>query len=122
MLQYAQDAAETEKPWERWQWFSNCYSKWVDCETGFGFDSGIEYRRKPRTININGFEVPEPLRVAPKLGTVYYMPWLPSETLITGICWANDEYDNRMLSRGLVHLTEKAAALHAQALLSFTQK
>jgi hypothetical protein len=25
--------------------------------------SNVDYRRKPRTININGIEVPEPVRV-----------------------------------------------------------
>jgi hypothetical protein len=59
MLQYAQDAAETETPWERWEWRRG--HGWIDMTGSPLWVNEYEYRRKPRTININGLEVPEPM-------------------------------------------------------------
>ena len=127
MALYALDAAETDKPWERWEeyrrseligWISvNKHPEWDDC---------TEYRRKPRTIHINGIEVPEPCREPLACDTKYYMPalvwsvddlnggWFGSE-------WGDDDIDHTRLNSGIVHLTKEAAALHARALLSFTE-
>jgi len=117
MLQYAQDAAETETPWERWQFK---WKEWEDCEFCPEWNNEFEYRRKPRTININGIEVPEPMREVPKDGTKYYMPMCDRE--VDCSVWQNSMSDNRWLSWGVCHLTREAAELHAKALLSFTKK
>ena len=122
MLQYAQDALETETPWERWEIKFSSMGGWSSVVVPFAFLEEYEYRRKPRTININGFEVPEPLRVAPEIGTPYFLVDINIESRIDKIFWGNDKSDERWLSRGLIHLTKEAAELHAKALLSFTQK
>ena len=67
MLQYAQDAAETDRPWERWEVL--VADKWVGNGGPMMFDADIEYRRKPSVIVINGIEVPEPMRKKPEDGT-----------------------------------------------------
>lgn len=80
---------------------------------------------KKRTININGFEVPEPERNAPKMGTVWYAPEIGSsdlEDLAIVNDWEGDPWDINMLKSGLVHLSKENAELHANALLSFTKK
>jgi hypothetical protein len=80
------------------------------------------YRIKPKTININGFEVPEPLREAPKIGETYYVANtaavrdMPGETY-----WVNDKADQKWLNLGLCHSTKEAAQIHIDALLSFTR-
>lgn len=120
MLQYAQDAQETETPWERWQ--SGLGSIWIDCEKDtFLFDSGMEYRRKPETIDINGYKVPKPMRVAPKRGTTYYVASLELEDLVTRYRWDDYSEEKYLLAAGLCHLTKEAATKHAEALLSFTK-
>lgn len=80
-------------------------------------------RVKPATININGHEVPEPLRVAPTEGTAYWRVSV-SEIQLAGAAntWNDDAYDRRWLARGLCHATKEAAEQHARALLSFTIK
>lgn len=88
-------------------------------------DSAIEptqYRLKPRTININGHEVPEPLRVAPDKpgGVEYYVPWFSANGSTARFIWNDILSDHWMLSRGLCHTTRVAAEAHARALLSFT--
>lgn len=49
MAEYAQDAAETGKPWERWQ-FKWEGSHWQDIEGEcLYWETHVEYRRKPKT-------------------------------------------------------------------------
>lgn len=120
MLLYAQDAAETDKPWLRWQHQNVAETEWFQVDRHPGWRSDVVYRRKPITIRVGEFDVPEPLRVAPAVGTTYFMPELESEQLSGFSSWSNDELDFRWMSRGLCHLTREAANLHAKALLSFT--
>lgn len=85
------------------------------------------FRLKPKTITINGHEVPEPLRVAPVAGTTFYVPrldvWPASDALSPFYTYTWDAHvaDVRRLEAGLVHLTSEAAEAHARALLSFTK-
>ena len=76
-----------------------------------------------KTININGFEVPEPEREPLPIGTMYWSPYIctVSTNLVVGNYWGSHTVDNDLLNAGLVHLTKEAAELHAKALLSFTQ-
>ena len=117
MAEYAKDALETDKPWERWE--VSCqkqkykalwdHPEWVE---------NNEYRRKPKVILINGHEVPEPCRT-PLQDYVYY--WVPD--IFTGATryrWQDDDEDNSYLRNGFVHLTSEAAEKHFNALKSFT--
>ena len=74
----------------------------------------------PRTITINGIDVPSPEVVAPAVGTQCWVPHLSSEAI--KYTWSGDAYDRLDLVRGLIHLTKAAALKHAEALLSFTTK
>jgi len=125
IAQYAQDAAETEKPWERWQYKSIYDADWIDGKVDFAFYQGWEYRRKPRFILINGIEVPEPMREKPEFGASYWIPdiWDTSGRLSSSeMTWEDHETDNDWFFTGICHLTREAAELHAKALLSFTKK
>jgi hypothetical protein len=52
MRQYAEDAMETDKPWERWQ-FSAEGEPWEDIACmNPSWQPEWQYRRKPRTIRI----------------------------------------------------------------------
>ena len=103
------------------QCWNNDLQVWVElCHPNFNND--VEFRVKPRTISINGIEVPAPEQQALDAGTVYYSPYLLHEDLFEAFYWRDDDVDKRTLSRGLVHLTKEAAVRHAKALLSFTSK
>lgn len=85
-------------------------------------DRHEDYYIKPKTININGFEVPEPCRVAPKLDyTEVYLVDFGSLSKYRKVEYISSNY-YQYLEEGLVHLTKEAAKLHAKALLSFTKK
>ncbi|MDO4708234.1 MAG: hypothetical protein Q4B94_00155 [Pseudomonadota bacterium] len=128
MLEYAQDAQMTDKPWEWWELFipADEYGddRWTPLQTHPTWARHHKYRRKPRTININGYSVPEPVRRPLKDGDKYYVPALFEAVLADYYYWGDaidgDEVDRRLLERGLVHMTAEAAVVHAKALLSFT--
>lgn len=123
MAMYAEDAKETDRPWERWEFRNKDSSNWIPIDgTHPIWTYRAEYRRKPRTIMINGHEVPEPLRLMPKDGDDYFIaetdydldPDTPYE-------WESDEVDIYRFNAGLIHATKEAAIAHAKALLSFTE-
>ena len=120
MLAYAQDAMETDKPWGRWEYCSRIENLWRQAQENPTWSEENQYRRKPRTININGFEVPEPVREPLENEQKYYIPSLAFDAILT-ISWGNDKDENEWLKKGLIHLTSEAAEIHAKALLSFTQ-
>jgi len=83
----------------------------------------IELRRAgytviaPRTITVNGFEVPEPMREYPKNGTSIYVIDIGAANGVTWQYWSEAQREKRMLERGLVHTTEAAALQHFEALI-----
>ena len=124
MAQYAEDAAETDTPWVRWE-IGHVLpdTKFSPLLTHPKWDVRIKYRRKPPEpvfININGYQVPEPMRVPPAIGSEY---WYVHITISNGSCscyWAYDKTDKEFFNNGICHTTKEAAELHAKALLSFT--
>lgn len=124
MIQYGHDALITDKPWELWECrpLTDDKAKWCgfDPNTHPVWNISYEYRRKQKTININGFEVPAQVREPLEVGTVYYVSSVLTEHLSVQYRWSADATDFRSLKRGLIHLTPEAAELHAKALLSFT--
>ncbi len=81
-----------------------------------------DYRVKPKTILINGFEVPEPVRTPLKQGQEFWVAFPHAEGSLINWCWDGGDTDIRWLKRGLVHLTEESAKRHCDALLSFTER
>ena len=47
MALYAKDAAETDKPWERWEWFDPFLNQWSSLNSFPSWAPRIKYRRKP---------------------------------------------------------------------------
>ena len=117
MAEYAKDAAETDMPWERWE-FSMNSQDYKPLHKHPSWGEGNKYRRKPKVILINGYEVPEPHRERLVDGDVYW-----TFTFADGVIalrWLSDEDDINYLKNGVVHLTKEAAEKHFNALTSFT--
>ena len=121
MLLYAEDAAETDKPWERWEFKSG--------DTGFNgclkhpeWNDHFEYHRKPKTITVNGIEVPEPIREELKNIERYYLAYPISEELYSEYYWTGAKPDKLWLEKGLIHSTREAAIAHAKAMLAPSQR
>ena len=114
MLQYAQDAAETDKPWERWEWKGG--RGWYPLASEFAFSIHYEYRRKPKTL-IYTVTIPEPLLEAPEVGTIVYIPTPLAKKLASAYCWYGDPPDECLLKRGLCFATGEDAIAAAKAML-----
>ena len=116
MAQYAQDAMETDKPWDRWQFRSVGAKNWLNCRCGIGFSDLCEYRRKPRTLTYS-VTIPEPLREAPHDGKVCFVPNIASNRFYFNTSWDGDCVDNFRLERGLCFATKEDAIAAAIAML-----
>ena len=119
MAEYAKDALETNKPWERWE-FSKTGRDYDSLHEHPSWNPDIKYRSKPKVILINGYEVPEPHRTPLKDGEVYWALTLFSSA--TSLRWKDDDFDNSYLENGFIHLTKEAAEKHFNAVRSFTAK
>ena len=71
MRLYAEDAFQTTEPWVRWE-FSEDGARW--CQSTFDptWSTVLQYRRKARTITVDGVELPAPETEAPAYGTKIY--------------------------------------------------
>ena len=123
MAEYAKDAAETDKPWERWE-FSYKNQEYKPLEWHPTLAVGNKYRRKPSTpkvILINGHEVPEPRRTPLGIGDTYWTFTFFFAGVIE-VYWDGDSEDHNAFKNGFIHLTKEAAEKHFNALKSFTAK
>ena len=114
MLQYAQDWAETDAPWKRWQVTSH-RNEWVALFGHPYWREENEYRRKPRTLTYT-ITIPEPLREAPEVGEVYYI----AAPMVDSLCrerWSGSELEMRWLKRGLCFANKEDAIAAAKAML-----
>ena len=114
MLQYAQDAAETDKPWERWEWKGG--RGWHTLSSESAFSIHYEYRRKPRTLTYT-VTIPEPLREAPETGSWYWLAEKAGDDFTSRFKWKGDDCDNSWLKRGLCFATREEAIAAAKAML-----
>lgn len=82
-------------------------------------ESDVSIRVKVDTININGFNVPRPLRELPAIGARYWVVQLSETQLTFSVNNSEDATDSSWIKKGICHLTRDSAIMHAKALLSF---
>lgn len=122
MLQYAQDAAETETPWERWEWRAGSNMPFEACANNPAWAPEHAYRRKPQTITVNGFEVPAPVKEAAEHQLLWAAdPAHSAWAFSMAYRLAHSEHV-RQFRRGLLHTTKEAAVAHAKAMLGIDPK
>ena len=119
MLQYAQDAQETDKPWERWE-YNRCDGfGWVDMKSHPLWTTKASYCRKQKTLSVtlaNGEVVswPAPHRTELEYGDAYFYIDVDGAAVVEE--WDCVAWDISTLSNGWLHLTKEAAEQHADAL------
>lgn len=120
LMAKAAEIAKTDKEW--WKHFeikTLHFDAWSDMDNEVFFDND-EYRLKPRYIDINGHQVPEPVWEPLEEDQEYWIADIRYAPSVFN--WENNDADNRWLERGIIHITKEAAETHSAALLSFTQK
>lgn len=123
MLQYAQDAMETDKPWERWEvrMAANVQPNAVfeRLSSHPEWHTSNEYRRKPQTIKVGKWEFPKPIEQPLGCTDVYYyvdFNMEKAEFIPFSDTWTNNQYDDDRLTGNLCHLSYDAALAHADVL------
>lgn len=120
MAEYAEVAKTNPKPWEEFQYDMGNYI-WYNLNKHPKWNVNYTYRRKPKTIRIGEYDVPEPLKVKPEYGATYYTIYF-DHSCYNKLVWIDDDDDEYNYQQGLAHATKEAAILHAEAILSFTKK
>ncbi|TDB48050.1 hypothetical protein [Photorhabdus luminescens] len=118
MMQYAQDAFKTDKPWELWEIYNPRICEWKNANSNICFIELCRYRRKPEMITVGKVSFPKPVDYKLEYNDEYFM--LDLTTTISSIrklIWKNDICDNRFLELGIIHLTKEAAKQHVEALI-----
>ncbi len=132
IIEYGNDATKTDEPWKLWRCKHISKCEWSNLRTHPEWHTFNIYERIPQAININGFEVPEPVRSELNHGDEYFIPSFGDfggGTLIHECRWSSNEFNNDVcvkidlerLNNGLIHLSREAAEIHCKALLSFTK-
>lgn len=117
MLQYAQDAAETDKPWERWEWRDVNTDQFITCNQHPSWSLNGGFRRKPQVIRVGRHTFPRPIRERPRKGDVYwYVGMSQGEHYVCSTYWQHYDEDYGRLNKSVCHLTEAAAQAHADTL------
>ena len=95
--------------------------EWEDKLSGKLFADG-SYRIKPKTINVNGFEIVAGEKSSLSKGDLYFVPCPRKMVRFVSSEWLETSYDERILKDGLVHLTVENAIAHAKAMLGIDPK
>ena len=121
MMIYAKQAAEMDEPWKLWEAKARgcCTYEKLAHHPEWWEDS--EYRKIPKTLNINGHEVQEPMRHYPEIGVQYWYIDTNSGDLCEWVTWQEYDSDKRNLRLGICHLTRDNCIAHAKALFSFSE-
>jgi hypothetical protein len=100
----------------------SCYLTWTK-DGGYDIDGDIcdldiiGMYPASKTRIINGFEVPAPEAKEPGYGATYFTPSLAYITMAVDHKWNNDDFDARVLKRGIVFLSAEDAIANAKAMM-----
>ena len=124
MMQYAQDAMETDKPWELWEYSHASSNGWRNLDKMPSWRIGNDYRRKPKMLSVwlaNGDVVswPEPVKEL-RSGDDYWYIGASGGAHFDSyqIC----DTENKIICMGVVHLTREAAEQHSEALFKINNQ
>ena len=124
MLQYAQDANETKTPWLRWEFKDPIGSNtWSTCETHPRWWTSLDYRRKPQTVTVNGFDVPKPLENIEAGQVVWFSDptltdWAGEDRFVSDAGWParGVAWQKMLKERKLYHANKEDAVAYAKAM------
>lgn len=116
-IEYLEDCKVSAEPWLGWEHQLKLEFRWFQCYGEPLWVPSSKYRRKPRTMNINGHEFPEPLRVAPAVSTAYWVYANSTLKPTAKLFWHGDKYDLEYLSLGMCQATKEGALAQAKAIV-----
>lgn len=81
-------------------------------------DTAYEFRIAVVYMTIGLMQVPEAVKEAPAKGIQCFVPSILTDKLSKSFKWRNSDADLAFMQRGLVHLYEQNAVMHAAALIA----
>ena len=118
-LIYAQQMAEMDEPWKLWLGVDHNGNRF-ELRDHPQWNENFDYIQIPKTIGIGKYDVSEPMREKPEIGSKYW--YIDIDNLCEWTTWQDDEWDNHRFKLGICHLTRENCIIHAKALFSFTQE
>ncbi len=123
ILQYAEDVINNPvDPWLCWEFITFDESDWRQCDAHPRWFIDVKYRRKPKTIRIGEFDVPEPIRMAPCEIVRCFYPEIGQNPKVGSVLYSANTWHNKLIEYGLLHLSQESAQAHLDALLSLSRK
>lgn len=116
MKLYAEDAAETDKPWERWETKTQLGSRWYTFDCHPDWTPGQTYRRKRKMRVVNGFSVPAPETNVPSTGTTVFIADPARDSWYSYTSWCTTPHNQLWFSRNLLFLNKDDAIANAKAM------
>ena len=125
MMQYAQDAMETDKPWELWEYSHSSSNGWRNLDEMPSWLIGNDYRRKPKMISVTLMDGevlswPEPHKGDLNVGQHCYL--VAHNGGVEHVCFALHSHNKQEVRFGMVHLTKDAAEQHSHALFKINNQ
>lgn len=115
MMQYAEDAMETDEPWLLWQY--RCEGKWKQCLAHPSWAKSGTFRRKPEPIRVGNYEFPSPEINPLKLNDKYWYIEISDYGFYAQYrTWTDSNKDRQLLNSRLVHTNMEDAKQHANVL------
>lgn len=93
---------------------------WITTDPDWKFNfQHVIYEICPRTILVNGIEVPEPVRALNSgVRQEFFVVSFGHENGVSRQRFDDTSWENKCLNEGVVHLTESAARQHYEALIA----
>lgn len=118
MAQYAEDAQQCDYPWVRWQNRHFTQTTWDTCNTHPVWHEAREYRRKPKTVVINGVELEDDrFTTHPDDRVICYTESVTTPGFYCSAYWSGDVYDKTAIDNGVLHKTKEGAIAFCKARL-----
>ena len=92
-------------------------NQWIELETLKGLLDWETLRIKHKPITLAGIEFPEPLRFAPKIGTLCWVVCVSYEKPTYSVTWHSLKAYMNLLNENLIQETEQGAKDQARAML-----
>ena len=123
MIEFANESANDKNAYKNWQYCAVALgaTEWAQCQDIPNWNLGTKYRRKPPTIKIGEYEVPEPIRIMPPPNSVCYIPNICGHGMKHHVTQYNTHDTMNRFNAGMLFETEAAAAICAKAITSFTR-
>lgn len=102
------------EPWRNWQNQRVGSGGWYTLTGVPWWPDDFNFRRKPVMCSINGHEFPEPMRVAPAVGTIC---WDACTIGLNGWVWKGGMWETMLLKTGLIQATKQGAADQFKAIV-----